>query len=187
MKTVQFITLMIFESLLNYFQRWQIYWQNKKGISSIGTQCRSTSPMHSFITFRNSLYITWKTVQFITLMIFESLLNYFQRWQIYWQNKKGISSIGTQCRSTSPMHSFITFRNSLYITWKTVQFITLMIFESLLNYFQRWQIYWQNKKGISSIGTQCRSTSPMHSFITFRNSLYITLHYIIVISYAIKT
>ena len=53
-----------------------------------------------------------------------------------------------------------------------------MIFESLLNYFQRWQIYWQNKKGISSIGTQCRSTSPMHSFITFRNSLYyITLHY----------
>ena len=32
-----------------------------------------------------------------------------------------------------------------------------MICKILLNYFQSWQIYWQNKKGISSIETQCIS------------------------------
>ena len=30
-----------------------------------------------------------------------------------------------------------------------------MICKILSNYFQSWQIYWQNKEGISSIGTQC--------------------------------
>ena len=44
---------------------------------------------------------------------------------------------------------------------KIVQFNTLMICEILSNYFQNWQVYWQNKKGISSIETQCRICSKI--------------------------
>ena len=47
MKSLQFITQLIWNILSNYFQSLQIYWQNKKGISSIGTQCSCTKQVNS--------------------------------------------------------------------------------------------------------------------------------------------
>ena len=47
------------------------------------------------------------------------------------------------------------WQNSIKFSETTLQFITLMICKILSNFFQSWQIYWQNKKGISSIETQC--------------------------------
>ena len=58
-----------------------------------------------------------------------------------------------------------------------------MICEILSNYFQSWQIHWQNKKGISSIGTQCIYFIRFSALIFFYRELLPRNHYLFLESF----